>query len=125
MMTKFLLPVLFVFLMQPVFAAYYHTSPASADQAVEQSVNAFKQLSAREKKERINKVKKEIKKYRQNGYADERTLLYVILAILLPPLAVYLHQGEINSKFWISLLLSFLFWIPGVIYSLLVVLDKV
>jgi len=43
----------------------------------------------------------------------------------LPPLAVYLHEGVINSKFWISLLLTLLFWLPGVIYALIVILgDK-
>jgi len=47
----------------------------------------------------------------------------VILAILLPPLAVYLHQGEINTKFWISLILTLLFFIPGIIYALIVVLG--
>jgi len=40
------------------------------------------------------------------------TLLLVILAILLPPLAVYLHEGVINSKFWISLILTLIFWLP-------------
>jgi uncharacterized membrane protein YqaE (UPF0057 family) len=49
----------------------------------------------------------------------------IILSILLPPLAVYLHQDEINSKFWISVLLTLLFWLPGVIYALLVVTDSV
>jgi uncharacterized membrane protein YqaE (UPF0057 family) len=44
---------------------------------------------------------------------------------LLPPLAVYLHQGVINTKFWISILLTLCFWIPGVIYALLVVLDSI
>lgn len=55
------------------------------------------------------------------------TLLLVILCII-PPLgllAVFLHQGEINEKFWISLLLHLLFILPGIIYSLLVVLDVV
>jgi uncharacterized membrane protein YqaE (UPF0057 family) len=50
-------------------------------------------------------------------------VLLVILAILLPPLAVYLHQGEVNTKFWISLLLTLLFWLPGVIYALIVILG--
>jgi uncharacterized membrane protein YqaE (UPF0057 family) len=53
------------------------------------------------------------------------TLLLVILAIILPPLAVFLHQGEINNKFWISLLLTLLFFVPGQIYSLLVVLGVI
>lgn len=57
------------------------------------------------------------------GDISENTLVLVLLAIFIPPLGVYLHQGEINSKFWISLLLTLLFYLPGQIYSLLVVLD--
>ena len=56
--------------------------------------------------------------------SDVNVILLVILAILLPPLAVGLHRG-IGTEFWISLLLTILFWIPGVIYALLVVLDVV
>ncbi|HET9057503.1 MAG TPA: YqaE/Pmp3 family membrane protein, partial [Chitinophagaceae bacterium] len=67
---------------------------------------------------------KEFKKNKRRGDASTNTVLLVILAILLPPLAVYLHQGEVNSKFWISLLLTLLFWIPGVIYSLIVILGN-
>ena len=33
--------------------------------------------------------------------------------------------GEINNKFWIALVLTLLFFVPGVIYALIVVLgDK-
>ena len=49
--------------------------------------------------------------------------LALIYAILLPPLGVYLHEGEVNTRFWISLLLTLLFFIPGVIYALIVVLG--
>lgn len=54
----------------------------------------------------------------------ENTLLLVIATILIPPLGVFLHQGAINSKFWISLVLTLLFFIPGLIYSLIVVLGS-
>jgi len=88
----------------------------------------FKSLSRKEKKERIKEVKKELKEFKKQKKAgaepSTNTLLLVILAILLPPLAVYLHEGVINNKFWISLVLTLLFWIPGVIYALVVVLDK-
>jgi uncharacterized membrane protein YqaE (UPF0057 family) len=43
----------------------------------------------------------------------------------LPPLAVYLKEGEVNSRFWISVILTLLFWIPGVIFALLVVFDAI
>ena len=61
----------------------------------------------------------------RGGSAAVSTILLVILAVLIPPLAVFLHQGAINTKFWISLVLTLLFLLPGIIYSLLVVLDVI
>lgn len=54
--------------------------------------------------------------------SDGSLLLYIILAILIPPLAVGLLYG-IGTEFWISLLLTILFFIPGMIYSLIMVLQ--
>lgn len=87
----------------------------------------LKSLSRSERRDRVKEAKKEIKAFKEErkaGKTSTNTLLLVILAILLPPLAVYLHQGVINSKFWIDLLLTLLFFIPGVIYALIVVLGK-
>ncbi len=103
------------------------SDPASTV-TVKAALNEFKSLSRHDKKLRIKEAKKELKAYKQqkkNGEPSENKILLIILAILLPPLAVYLHQGEINSKFWISLLLTLLFWIPGVIYALLVVTGEI
>lgn len=93
---------------------------------VKNAVAAFKSLSKKERKTRIADAKELMKNYRAEkaaGDVSSNTVLLAILAILLPPLAVYLHEGDINSKFWISLLLTLLFWIPGVIYALIVVLG--
>lgn len=95
---------------------------------VKAALNAFKSLPKKERKAKIKEVKKELKAFKIAKKAGQEpstnTILLVILAILLPPLAVYLHQGEINSKFWISLLLTLLFWLPGVIYALVVILGN-
>ena len=94
---------------------------------VKNALDEFKSLTRKERKERLKDVKKEIKAYkkakRAGEAASDNLVLLCILAILLPPLAVYLHQGEINNKFWISLLLTLLFWIPGVIYAFVVILG--
>ena len=45
----------------------------------------------------------------------------VVCCIFLPPLAVALVYG-ISDKFWIDLLLTLCFWIPGVIYAMIQVL---
>jgi uncharacterized membrane protein YqaE (UPF0057 family) len=105
------------------------TADPMAAPTIKAALAEFKNLSRSERKIRIREAKKELKAYKnqqKNGAEPStNTTLLVILAILLPPLAVYLHQGEINSKFWISLLLTLLFWLPGVIYALLVVLGEV
>jgi uncharacterized membrane protein YqaE (UPF0057 family) len=50
------------------------------------------------------------------------TLLLVIITILLPPLGVALAVG-IGGPFWLDLILTLLFYIPGLIYGLIVVLG--
>lgn len=96
---------------------------------VKAALAEFKSLSKQEKKQRIKDVKKELKNFKKekkaNKSANVEMWLLILLAILLPPLAVYLHQGEINGKFWLSIILWFCFIIPGVIYALLVVTDTV
>ncbi len=53
--------------------------------------------------------------------APVNKILLVILAIFLPPLAVGLKSG-IGQSFFINLILTLLFWIPGVIHALIVIL---
>lgn len=50
-------------------------------------------------------------------------LLVIITTIFIPPLGVFLHEGGITNRFWISLLLTLLLFVPGLIYSLIVVLG--
>lgn len=50
-------------------------------------------------------------------------LLKIILAILLPPLGVLVQEG-LNANFWISVLLTILGYIPGIIFALYIILKK-
>lgn len=50
-------------------------------------------------------------------------LLYIVLAVLIPPLAVGLLYG-ISGPFWLSILLWIFFIIPGIIYAIIKVLQK-
>lgn len=92
------------------------------------ALKEFKSLSRHDRKERIKEAKKELKKFKedrkQGNEGSTNTLLLVILAILLPPVAVLVHQGKVNSKFWIDLLLTLLFYLPGLIYALVVILGN-
>lgn len=103
------------------------TEPAPGK--VTSAVDEFKNLSRHERKTRIKEAKKLMKDYKADkraGRAEETDqVLLAILAILLPPLAVYLKEEEVNSRFWISLILTLLFWFPGVIFALLVVFDVI
>ena len=93
---------------------------------VKNAVAAFKSLSKKERRAKMADAKQLLKNYKVEKAAGEpntNTLLLAILAILLPPLAVYLHEDDINTKFWLSLLLTLLFWLPGVIYALFIILS--
>ena len=74
-----------------------------------------KDLRKKMKEERAKRDKSE----KPGG--DTELLLLVIVAILLPPLAVALYEG-ITVNFWIDLLLTLLFYIPGLIFALVVLL---
>jgi uncharacterized membrane protein YqaE (UPF0057 family) len=93
--------------------------------AVKNALKEFKHLSKKEKRERISKIKAEIKAYKASLNETEKStpnkFWLTIIAILLPPLAIYLYEGEIRKCFWISLLLTLLFWLPGVIYTLIII----
>ena len=93
---------------------------------VTDAMREFRSLSRVERKMRIKEARKTLKELKAQKAAGEdvstNTVLLAILAVLLPPLAVGLHEHELNGKFWLSVLLTLLFWLPGVIYALIVVL---
>ena len=49
-------------------------------------------------------------------------IVLIIIAILLPPLAVFLKSGA-GKDLLINIILCILFWIPGVLHALWVVLK--
>jgi uncharacterized membrane protein YqaE (UPF0057 family) len=50
-----------------------------------------------------------------------RRIAEIIAAILLPPLGVFLNRG-LGGPFWISVVLTILAFVPGVIYALYLIL---
>ena len=50
-------------------------------------------------------------------------VLRLVLAIFLPPVAAFLTVG-IRLHFWLNLILTLLFFIPGVIHALWLVVKK-
>ncbi|MFN4242690.1 MAG: YqaE/Pmp3 family membrane protein [Tepidisphaerales bacterium] len=49
-------------------------------------------------------------------------LVLVIIAIVLPPLAAFLQVG-LTLHFFISIVLTLLMWLPGVLHALWLVLS--
>lgn len=53
---------------------------------------------------------------------NENKILKIVLAVLLPPLAVFMNSG-LGTQFWLNLVLTIVgFWIVGVVHALIVVL---
>ncbi|WP_128892432.1 YqaE/Pmp3 family membrane protein [Erythrobacter sp. HKB08] len=46
-------------------------------------------------------------------------LIVLILSILIPPVGVFLRHG-LDRDFWINLILTLIFFVPGVIHALYV-----
>ncbi len=99
----------------------------------------FSSLPKKEKKAKFKEARKAIKEFKKEkkkgNDPSTDTLLLVIIAIFIPPLAVYLHQGETNTKFWVTTLLFALgiigalalsgwFLLAAVVYALIVILGN-
>ena len=52
----------------------------------------------------------------------DNKVLQVIVALFIPPLAVYMKKGRIDNAFWINIVLCILGGLPGVLHALYVVL---
>lgn len=49
-------------------------------------------------------------------------LIRILLAIVLPPLGVFMQEG-LKKRFWINVLLTLLGYIPGIIHAVYVILK--
>ncbi len=61
--------------------------------------------------------------YKKFNQLITMSILQIVLAILLPPLAVGLQKG-IGSAFLINVLLTLVGWLPGVIHAFYVLSRK-
>lgn len=117
---------------KPVEKEAIKATPISAEEMAKKQAATAKEewnnLSRKEKKAKRKEMKKDLKStlksIKQNeANSDMDITLLVILAILIPPLAMGLYDG-ISKRFWISLLLTLLFYVPGLIYTLVVILRE-
>lgn len=83
-------------------------------------------LDRKERKALKKEMKKELREREKSSLMyqqAESKLLFYILAVLLPPLAVGLWRG-IGDDFWINLLLTLLLYIPGIIHAIIIISNK-
>jgi uncharacterized membrane protein YqaE (UPF0057 family) len=50
-------------------------------------------------------------------------LLRILIAILLPPLGVFLQVG-LGKHFWINILLTLLGYIPGIVHAVYIIARR-
>lgn len=50
-------------------------------------------------------------------------MIFFVLAILIPPAAVYMKKGA-GKNFALNLLLTFLFFFPGLVHALYIVITE-
>ena len=50
-------------------------------------------------------------------------VLRILLAIVLPPLGVFLQVG-LGLQFWLNILLTLLGYIPGIIHAVWIILKR-
>jgi uncharacterized membrane protein YqaE (UPF0057 family) len=85
------------------------TSTEPSEREINSAVKEFKSLSRKEKKSRFKEVKKLLKEYKadkkaaQEDDGETNTILLAILAILLPPLAIFLKERRLTWKFWLCI----------------------
>jgi uncharacterized membrane protein YqaE (UPF0057 family) len=55
--------------------------------------------------------------------ATRGNVIRILLAILLPPLGVFLQVG-LGLHFWLNILLTLLGYVPGIIHAVWVILSR-
>ena len=50
-------------------------------------------------------------------------LIRILIAILLPPLGVFLQVG-IGKHFWINIILTLLGYLPGIVHALYIIMRR-
>lgn len=141
---KHILLLLSVFAALVVFspttqAAVLH--PVKQTESVEKSERQMTKKELRRERRAVRKsfrkaLREQLREMRRSGKVDDvELILLVIIALFVPPLAMFLYDGEASSRFWISLVLLLLaipLWgflgavalLASVLYTLYIILSE-
>jgi uncharacterized membrane protein YqaE (UPF0057 family) len=50
-------------------------------------------------------------------------IIRIIIAILLPPLGVFLQEG-LGKHFWINIILTIFGYVPGIVHALYIIIKR-
>ena len=123
--------LLFIGWTTPIMAGSFPTEEDSSidiqRREIRESIREFRELPRKERKQRLKEANRMWKEHQKQApsAADDEIVFLAILAVLLPPLAVVLKEKKVNKRFWICLLLSLLFLLPGIVYALLIVFGVI
>lgn len=115
----FLVIATFLFLVtgisESAYAGFSGGVPTT-QQSIKPSANTISKAEAKT-------MKKGLKQSLRN-LADDNKMLAAVIAFFIPPLGVLLYENDLTTHFWISLILTLLFWLPGFIYALWVIFKS-
>lgn len=104
------------------------TSGSGEADLLSSAENSLRSMSKAERRQKFRELRRTLRHWRHHRPEGENRadrVLLIVLAVLIPPLAVGLYERRLSSRFWLSLLLTILFFVPGVIYALLVVTGTI
>ena len=102
----------------------------------------YQALDRKEKRQVRKQIRKDLRKQlkeirKQEKTSDDETIILAVLAVILPPLAIFIHDGDASNRFWFTLLLWvgglilgailnlwLLLLIPSIAYSLSIILSE-
>jgi uncharacterized membrane protein YqaE (UPF0057 family) len=103
-------------------ASVTFTQNTAKKQALSRKV-AQQSLNTKTMKQQVSAVKKDAKS--NKAADDDDFILYVILAFIIPPLAVFLYEGsEWTQRCTVNLILTLLCGLPGLIHALVIILGR-
>jgi len=97
--------------------------PTKTEVKVE-SVNDYNVWNNYNRTVKMPKLSKEmaVKHHSNQNVTSKRAseILIAILCIFLPPVAVVVYEDSVTTNFWVDLVATLLFWLPGIILAFLI-----
>lgn len=114
--------------LEPTVSKEQNQPRSQATQQKKEVKQLLKELSRKEKKEIKKQLKAQLKEMKSDKVAETSSdidpVILAILSIIFPlaPVMMYIFEGDLTDRVWISLILTILFWLPGVIYNFIIML---